>query len=246
MILRNKSTGDPTPVYFKLQREIQRKIENGRWGPGQRILAERSLAEKYQVSVGTVKKALLNLVHEGYLYRIQGKGTFVAGTTLRPESLRYYRFLRTFTDREADLKIKLLKIKSINGRPPYNRYLKMSSHQRVYELKRLFFHKQIPIVYSISYLPQNMFKNLHKSPIHLFEKVTLYEALEKKYGVPTLSNQQLHGVALADAQTAGLLQIDTGRALLFTEMLSFTYKDRPYEYRKSFCVTDQRKVFTEI
>ena len=246
MVTRNKLAGDPTPVYFKLQREIQQKIENGQWGPGQRILAERSLAENYQVSIGTVKKALLNLVHEGYLYRVQGKGTFVAGTTLRPESLRYYRFLRNFSDQEADLKIKLLKIKKIDGKQPFNRHLKIRSHQRLYELKRLFFHKQIPIVYCISYLPEKMFKKLHEFPIHLFEKVTLYEALEEKYGVPTLYNQQLFGTAQADTVTAKLLRVDPGRALLLIEMLSFTYKDRPYEYRKSFCVTDQRKVFTEI
>ncbi len=246
MMARNRLLGDPTPVYFKLQTEIQKKIENRQWAPGQRILAERTLAENYKVSVGTVKKALLNLVHEGYLYRIQGKGTFVAGTTLRPESLRYYRFLRNFTDHEADLKIKLVKLDKINGRQPHNRYLKIKSHQNLYELKRLFLHKQTPIVYSISYLSQNMFKNLDEFPTHLFEKVTLYEALEKKYGVPTLYNQQLFGAALTDTMTARLLQIENGTALLFIEMLSFTYKDRPYEYRKSYCVTDRRKVFTEI
>jgi GntR family transcriptional regulator len=246
MMARNKIFVDPTPVYYKLQTEIQKKIENGRWAPGQRILAERTLAENYKVSIGTVKKALLNLVHEGYLYRIQGKGTFVAGTTLRPESLRYYRFLRNFTDDEADLKIKLLELKRINGRQPHNRYLKIRPHQNLYELKRLFFHKQIPIVYSISYLPQKLFKNLHEFPIHLFEKVTLYEALEKKYGVPTIYNQQLFGATLTDTMTAKLLRIENGKAILFIEMLSFTYKDKPYEYRKSYCVTDGRKVFTEI
>ncbi len=80
----------------------------------------------------------------------------------------------------------------------------------------------------------------------MFEKVTLYEALENEYGVPTLYNQQLFGAALTDNLTAKLLQIENGKALLFIEMLSFTYKDKPYEYRESYCVTDGRKVFNEI
>jgi GntR family transcriptional regulator len=245
-MIRNNPIADPTPVYFKLQQEIQTKIENGQWAPGQCILPERILAENHKVSIGTVKKALLNLVYEGYLYRIQGKGTFVAGTTLRRESLRYYRFLRNFRDSEADLKIKLVELKKINGQQPHNHYLKIRSDQHLYEIKRLFFFKKKPIVYSISYLPQKMFQNLHEFPIYLFEKVTLYEALEKNYAVPTIYNHELFGVTVADAKTAQLLQIKDGRAVLFIEMLSFTYRDKPYEYRKSYCVTDERKVFNEI
>ena len=105
VIHRIQSDGDPTPAYFKLQMMLQEEIENGRWAPGQAIPTERALAEAHQLSVGTVKKAILNLVNEGYLYRIQGKGTFVAGMTLQPESLRYYRFLEDFTDKEVELVI---------------------------------------------------------------------------------------------------------------------------------------------
>ena len=97
-----QSEDDPTPVYFKLQMMLQEEIENGRWAPGQNIPPERSLAESHNLSVGTVKKAILNLVNKGYLYRIQGKGTFVAGMTLQPESLRYYRFLEDFNDEEDE------------------------------------------------------------------------------------------------------------------------------------------------
>ena len=100
-VARNKFNGDPTPVYFQLQKELLKEIENGRWLPGQSIPPERAMAESHQLSVGTVKKAILNLVNEGYLYRIQGKGTFVAGMTLQPESLRYYRFLEDFSIEEV-------------------------------------------------------------------------------------------------------------------------------------------------
>ena len=108
-----KINSDPTPVYYKLQKILQNEIESGRWSPGEKISPERSLAELHRVSINTVKKAILNLVHEGYLYRIQGKGTFVAGTALRSESLRYYRLLRDFKDDEAHLKVKLLKLRTI-------------------------------------------------------------------------------------------------------------------------------------
>ena len=110
VIPRIQPDGDPTPAYFKLQMMLQEEIENGRWSPGQAIPPERALAESHRLSVGTVKKAILNLVNEGYLYRIQGKGTFVAGMTLQPESLRYYRFLKDFSDEEVELQMRLWEI----------------------------------------------------------------------------------------------------------------------------------------
>ncbi|MCK5203385.1 MAG: GntR family transcriptional regulator, partial [Desulfobacterales bacterium] len=59
-IARNKFNGDPTPVYFQLQKKLLKEIEDGRWSPGQIIPPERALAESHRLSVGTVKKAILN------------------------------------------------------------------------------------------------------------------------------------------------------------------------------------------
>lgn len=243
---KRNPVGNPTPAYYRLQIELQQKIENGHWAPGECIPPERSLAETFAVSIGTVKKSILNLVHEGYLYRIQGKGTFVAGTTLRRESLRYYRLLGHFGDNEARLKVKLLELKKIKGRLPVNSYLKLKTNQSLYQIERIFLFQKNPTVYTLSYLPQSMFKNLHAYPISLFEKVTLYEALEQNYGVPTIYNQELFGTQAADKKMAAALQTRVGETLLSIEMLAFTYKDKPYEYRKSYCLVDGRKIYREI
>jgi GntR family transcriptional regulator len=241
-----KKSSDPTPIYYRLQTEIQHKIETAQWRPGECIPPERRLAEIYKVSAGTVKKAILNLVHEGYLFRVQGKGTFVAGTTLRPESLRYYRLLRHFNDAESKLKIRLLGIREIKGRQPHNRYLKLRVNQNLYEMQRLFYTKKQPVVYTVSYLSCKLFANLEKLPVRLFEKVTLYETLEKEYGIPTIYNHELFGAVSADDKVAARLETTPGRPLLFIEMRSFTYKDKPYEYRESYLLPTERGVFREI
>jgi len=243
---RGKNFGDPTPIYYKLQTALLQNIENGQWAPGECIPPERTLAEDFKVSIGTVKKALMNLVYEGYLYRIQGKGTFVAGTMLHRESLRYYRFIEDFNGREAGLKIKLLDLKTVTGQKPYNRYLKLKATQQLYEIKRSFYFNDKPVVYSISYLPCEMFHALHTFPVSFFEKGTLYEALEKNYGVPTIFNRELFQAATADARMAEWLQTRTGTPLLIIDMLAFTYKEQPYEYRRSYCLTDKRSIFREV
>ena len=240
-----KNDSPPIPAYYRLQSTILEDIEKGRWKPGESIPTEKSLAELHMVSIGTVKKALLNLVHEGYLHRIQGKGTFVAGTTLRKESLRYYRLLKNFGDSEAELKVKLLELKIVPGFKLANRHLGIPTSQKLYKLTRVFSSDGRPVVYTISFLPQKMFKGLIELPQNLFEKVTLYKLLEKNYGYPTIYNHELFDAVVAGEEVAGALEIPVNTPVLYIDMLSFTYKDKPYEYRQSYCFCGKRNIFRE-
>ncbi len=241
-----KNDTDPMPLFFKLQKKIKKQIEEGRWAPGESIPTERELSITYGLSPGTVKKSLLNLVNEGYLYRVQGKGTFVAGTTLRRGSLRYYRLQKDFRDEEVILKVKLIELNKINGIPECNKNLQIKLDQDLYEIKRLFLFKNKPIIYSITYLPCKMFPDLEKFEKEFSGEMTLYKLLEKEYRITTVSNKKLLSTAAVDKKIAALLDVPKGKHLLFIEMMSFTYKNKPYEYRETFCLTDEQKLVVLI
>ena len=236
----------PLPAYYRLQTAIQDKIESGRWKPGEPIATERGLAETHQVSIGTVKKALLNLVHEGYLYRVQGKGTFVAGTTLRRESLRYYRLMERFSGPEIELKVRFMKLKRVKGAEPARTFLKTEGNQNLFALERLFFSGNTSLIYNISYLPEGLFSGLDQIPQARFETTPLYLLLEEKYRLPTLYNRELFSAAIAEPPLAGILRVKKGTPLLHIEMLAYTYRDTPYEYRRAYCLTRRRRVFRKI
>ena len=74
----------------------------------------------------------------------------------------------------------------------------------------------------------------------------MYKLLEKEYGITTVSNKKLLSTRTVDNETAGLLNIPVEKLLLFIEMISFTYKNKPYECRKSFCLTDEKKLVVHI
>jgi GntR family transcriptional regulator len=238
--------GAPLPAYYRVQESLRRKIEDGLWKPGEAIPSERLITEEYKISVGTVKKALGNLVDEGYLYRVQGKGTFVGKSILRQESLRYYRMVKEFGDEMADLQVRLLGIREVKGFDPANRFLGIATDQVLFEMKRLFCSDEKPIVCAMSYIPKSMFKDFEKIPASRLENSTFYEVIEKDYGLPTIRNRELFGAAPADAKTAGVLKIGKGEPVLTIEMLSYTYKNVPYEYRWSYCVTSGHRIFAEI
>ena len=232
----------PLPRYYLIQTEIRKKIESGTWLPGEMIPPERKIAGECHVSVGTVRRAIQDLVAEGFVYRVQGKGTLVAGTNLKREILRYYRFREDFTAKEASHRITLLSLEKIPGQAHINRLLRVSGETELYLLKRVFTYMGKPIVYSISCLPTIMVPGLEEFSRHRLERVPLYLSLEEKYGIPTKQNEELIDVAFADAEVAEVLHLEKGSPLIRIEMLCFTYRRRPYEYRTSWCSTESHKL----
>lgn len=236
----------PVPRYYKLQMDLLKGIEEGKWAPGEAIPPERKMAEEFGVSIGTVNRAIMNLVSDGYLYRVQGKGTFVSGTFIHSKHVRYTRLREDFKGPDPSFKVKVLELKLVEGRRPVNKNLRLRVDQKLFSLKRLFFNKSGPLMLNISYLPQKMFKGFEEMPRVYLEKMTLYESIEKRYGLPTIFNQELFSIELADEETAEILEVSPGRPLLKIEMLSFTYKEKPYEYRITYCNVDDRKMYREM
>jgi GntR family transcriptional regulator len=64
-------------LYVQLIEILRGKIETREWDVGFRIPTEEDLCKTYGVSRATVRSAIAELVREGYLFRQQGKGTFV-------------------------------------------------------------------------------------------------------------------------------------------------------------------------
>jgi len=212
------------------------------WLPGEMIPSESQIAEDHGVSLGTVRRAIQDLVTDGLLYRMQGRGTLVAGTNLKRETLRYYRFKKDFFKKESSHQITLLGLEKIKGHPEINRFLKVQGDSELYLVKRVFTRSGKRIVYSISYLPADAFPALEELPKHRLERVPLYLTLENKYGIPTKENEELISVEPADTEVAEVLQVPAGKCLLRIDMLCFTYRKKPYEYRMSRCITGSYKL----
>ncbi|TAG69638.1 MAG: GntR family transcriptional regulator, partial [Burkholderiales bacterium] len=84
------NTMDGGPLYKSVQRALMEQLASGELKPGQLIPSERQLATEYAVSIGTLRKAIDELVENRILIRQQGKGTYVASHDR--ERLLFYFF----------------------------------------------------------------------------------------------------------------------------------------------------------
>ena len=81
-LLQNKTVDrfNQEKLYIQLMRIFLEHIESGSWQLRQQIPTEEDLCKKYNVSKITVRQATNNLVSDGYLTKVQGKGTFIASS----------------------------------------------------------------------------------------------------------------------------------------------------------------------
>lgn len=82
----------PIALYHQLKKLFVQKIQSGEWETHSKIPTERELCEFYRVSRITVRQALDLLKKDGYLYRKQGKGTFITRPKLEQPLQHFYSF----------------------------------------------------------------------------------------------------------------------------------------------------------
>lgn len=66
------------PLYEMVKAQIKLKVESGEWQANHRIPSENEIVEMLGVSRMTANRALRELATEGFIVRIQGRGSFVA------------------------------------------------------------------------------------------------------------------------------------------------------------------------
>ncbi|WP_321495311.1 GntR family transcriptional regulator [uncultured Desulfobacter sp.] len=71
------NTDSPIPLYYQLAEQLEARIREGVYTPGQAIPSETSLAKTFGLGRPTVRQAMELLVQKGLILKKRGSGTFV-------------------------------------------------------------------------------------------------------------------------------------------------------------------------
>ena len=223
------------PLYRQIKDLLIGSLEQGEWKPGELIPSEMELAARFQVSQGTVRKAVDELAAEHLLIRRQGKGTFVA---THHEPRAQFRFLRITPD-EGDAVpavSRFLECRRQRAPAEVARALGLKSGEAVITVRRLLLFDGRPIVLDDLWLPGGLFKGLTEERLAGYTG-PLYGLFESEFGTRMIrADERIRAVA-ADADAARLLEVAAGSPLLLVERISFTYGERPVEVRRGRSVT---------
>lgn len=197
---------------------------------GEAIPGELELAGEFNVSRGTVKQAILELVNEGVLYRIQGKGTFVAP----PKIKRSFSQLPTFTDDIRRLgyvpKSQKISLKIIEAPEPVRTYLMLPPASNAIRFERLVLANEKPVALVTSFLRIDIYPDLTMADID----DSLYETLHKKYQKVPIKADDMYSPINANHDLAKILHIAEGKAILYSERISYLENNLPVEFVESY------------
>jgi len=226
-----------SPLYRQIRALLERRLDEGEWKPGELIPSEIDLAARFQVSQGTVRKAIDELAAENLLVRRQGKGTFVA-THHEPKA--QFRFLRVVPDagERSAPQSRFLDCRRLRAPAEIARDLLLKTGDAVVHVRRLLSFHAEPIVLDEIWLPGAQFKGLTAERLGEY-KGPLYGLFESEFGIRMIRAEESIRAVAADREVAQLLGIAERSPLLRVDRVSFTYGERPVEVRRGLYVTAQ-------
>jgi GntR family transcriptional regulator len=250
MTSRNRATRSPrviprsNPLYKEVKNRLMRGLVAGEWKPGQAIPSESQLADRYDVSVGTIRRAVDELVAEKIVQRQQGSGTFVA-THTEDRQLYYFFHIVGKNDGKEPPTHELLSFHRVNADGQTALRLQIAPGTPVYRIHNVLRLSGKPVIFDDITLPAASFPDLTKA-LFAARAGTIYGMYQTRYGINVIRISERLSAARASAQHAAGLKIRPGEPALIIKRVAYTYHDTPVEYRVSCVNTVQHEYLSDL
>jgi GntR family transcriptional regulator len=225
-----------TPLYQQIGEALRIRIERGELIPGDQIPSENELTDQYNVSRNTARLAISSLILDGLVYRIKGRGTFVAAERLRYGLMRMSSFTEDMRQRGLEPGSRMLSFACDLPSKKIHQILKLKNNDMVYRIERLRLADNEPMALNLSYLPVFLCPDLDKKDL---ASGSLYAMLENQYGYRLGYAEYVIKTGSADERQAELLGVPVDSTLLIREGTTYLEDGTPIEHTLLFNRADR-------
>jgi len=218
----------PVPLHHQVRGYLLGCIERGELPPGERLLQEREYAARFGISLAPVRQAMLDLVKEGYLYRVPGKGTFVREQKVEEKINILASFSESMRAKGLHAALRIIE-QRVGGVPPAFRAVIPGSDQPFLIVQRLAMLGGEAIALLSSYLPAQLVPGLETLDL---ANQSLYRTLEERYGIVLARAESIIEVVRCRGAQATLLGIPAGTPLLQVEGNTYDMEDQFVEFSR--------------
>ena len=204
-------------AYQEVKQKITADLVRGRFPIGQALPAEKDLSHEFNVSIGTLRKAVDELVAEGIVIRRQGKGTFQAEHDSKRQMYYFFHVVKHDVDKKITPQVELTSLSSALANREEAFKLEIKEGTPVWRIvNRLYLEKQCVMIDQIT-LEKKRFKNW--GPLR---------------------------AGLAGKQFASWLDLKPQSPVITIRRIAFNLQDEPIEWRVSTLNTAQHEYFNEL
>lgn len=209
----------PVPKYYRLKMDIIGKINTGVWTDHVKLPSESEFCRQYGVSRITVRKTLDELVASKYIYKMQGKGTYVA-----PQSQREVILARTTYGCEEMIRsqgqIPSHKIRQLGLIPCPNTVaglLNVQAGRQILFYERTYYGNNDPAIHAKSYLDHQHLPGIETLDL---ASASLSKLITEDYNLTVTSNRCVLKAITAGLELGEALGVDTGFPLLSRDVVT--------------------------
>ncbi len=206
------------PLHDEIYNKILNKLKNGDYGENCPLPSERTLCEQYHVSRSTIRQALTSLQNKGYIYKVQGTGTFVSPQIFEQPLLKFY----SFTDelRNSNITIQNCVINYEQIKLPYklSQKLNVESDMIFHKIVRLRSAKDYPLMIETTYLPKNRFIKINTE---ILNTVSLYGYLKEKYDLQVDKATETFRPVVSNNEESKMLCVPPKTSCMLLERFSY-------------------------
>jgi GntR family transcriptional regulator len=226
------------PLYAQLKEQIIAVIARGDVAPGDQIPSQRSLCERYGMSHMTVRRAISELLNEGVLYAIPGKGLYVTERKQDTEPL-LIGFSEDMARRGMIASSQVLAAEIVGASTVLASALGVAVGTPLVHLRRLRLADGAPMALQSSYLPHALCPGLLEQDLG---SGSLFGLLRGHYRLRLADGTTVVEAALADAEQAKLLGLPLPAPLLIVEQLTYLDSGQAIEFVRSAYRADRYRL----
>ncbi|MGV0851774.1 GntR family transcriptional regulator [Mycolicibacterium phlei] len=229
----------PAPAYQTLRDQLRGEIAAGRYRNGQRLPTESELVAAHGVSRQTVRRAFQDLVAEGVVYRVPGRGTYAREPERR--YLRQFGSIEDLMSFSVDTTMEVLV--GLRRRVDVNAAARLRlADDVVYTVEFRRLHDGIPFVRTVVHLAPAVATKVLEAPDLADGAVgtqTVIGVLEPHLSSPITEAAQSITVGNADAAVAEAVGCEVGHPMLRVDRLYSDAAGQPVEFSVSHFLPEQ-------
>jgi DNA-binding GntR family transcriptional regulator len=230
------------PKYAQLREILASAIRAGHWKAGDRLPAESELTRATPFSLGTVQRALRDLVDEGLVVRTQGSGTFVAEGRAPIDAPLHLRFLGSGGEPTfLPLFPKVISRRRIAGRGAWSEWLGQEGEDIIRIDRRISVNGEFN-VFSRFYLDAGTFPEIGARPLAALDGVNLKQLLGSAFGMPITNVEQRISYARFPPEACKAIGAKPGMRGLLLESAASAGRANPVYYLESFIPPNGRRL----
>jgi len=222
------------PVYYQIFEDIYRDISDGHYQEGDQLPSESQLIEKYKVSRGTIREAIKMLLHQGFVIRQRGKGTFVTYKKIEQDAQKLMGFTELMRKNNKTATAKILEVTTKNPSKRIQNLLKLNETNLVTKIQRLRFGDDEPLIIERSYF-------VHRILDFDLENESIFSLLYHKTNYRLGNAQQSIEAVIAGPAERELLNVETGSPLLLMKRLICLSDGSFFQYSEDMYRSDRLK-----